>query len=109
MDKENNHEQYEQLVMDGFHTIDTQQSYAVAEADTPKSKKAKGKRDELVIGAKVVINDDVKLFCDGRGIPDYARTAYVKGMDNNTKTILIETKPGGKELGVLFANNVTMV
>lgn len=105
MKKTNTTEEYEQLTID-FGDAFQPQSNADGKAPT---KKNEAQNKELSVGAKVTVNEDVNRFCDGRGIPDYARTAYVKSMGNNTKTILIETEPGGKELGVLFANNVSLV
>ena len=113
MKKNNPVEEYEQLTIDFGDAIEEQPA-AVDEAPVEKNdevpaKKSKVKPKELRVGAKVTVNQDVKRFCDGRGIPDYARIAYIKGMDNKSKTILIESEPNGKEFGVLFAADVSLV
>lgn len=76
--------------------------------DVTTNKKPKAKKT-LVVGAKVKVNPDAKHFCDGRGIPDYARTAYVKRVNSANNTVLIETEPDGKELGLLFSSEITLV
>jgi hypothetical protein len=81
----------------------------IIEEDIQPLKKKKSKHKALTIGSKVVVNEDVKFFCDGSGIPDRARVAYVKGIDNNSKTVLIAVEPDGKEFGVLFTNNVSLL
>ncbi|MBR2399328.1 MAG: hypothetical protein IKA96_05145, partial [Alistipes sp.] len=68
----------------------------------------KTKQKELEVGAAVTVNPEAKRFCDGRGIPDYARKAYIKRLNPATKTVLIETEPNGKELGLLFMSDVVL-
>lgn len=68
-------------------------------AKTPEEK-------TLEVGGMVSVKPETKRFCDGRGIPDYARTAFIKRINDANKTIVVETKPNGKELGVLFIADV---
>ena len=61
------------------------------------------------IGAKVMVNPEIRCFCDGKGIPDCAREAYIKYLNLNNKTIVIESKPFGKEYGLLLMSQVTLI
>lgn len=92
MKKKNIEEEYEQL------RIDFGNELSVVDKD---------KRIE--VGAKVEIKPEAQRFCDGRGVPDCARTAYVKRINLESNTILIETEPNGKELGLLFIHEVIAV
>lgn len=104
MKKVNTYEEHEQL------TIDLNDEISVVEATEESSKPVeKVKQKELEIGAAVIVKPETKRFCDGRGIPDYARKAYVKRLIPATKTVLIETEPNGKELGLLFISDVEVV
>lgn len=102
MKKTNIHDEYEQLTMDFGDEVP-----AVETVEEPKPTK-KTKQKELEVGAAVTVNPEAKRFCDGRGIPDYARKAYIKRLNPATKTVLIETEPNGKELGVLFVSDVVL-
>lgn len=103
MKKTNTHEEYEQL------TIDIGDEIPAAEIVKEESKSAeKAKQKEFKVGAVVAVNPEAKRFCDGRGIPDYARKAYIKRLNTATKTVLIETEPDGKELGLLFISDVVL-
>lgn len=102
MKKTNTNEEYEQLTMDFGDEIP-----AVETVEEPKPAK-KTKQKELEVGAVVTVNPEAKRFCDGRGIPDYARKAYIKRLNPATKTVLIETEPNGKELGLLFMSDVAL-
>ena len=103
MKKTNTNEEYEQLTMDFGDEIPAVEA---AEEEPKPAKKAKQK--ELEAGAVVTVNPEAKRFCDGRGIPDYARKAYIKRLNPATKTVLIETEPNGKELGLLFMSDVVL-
>ena len=103
MKQKNTYEEYEQLTMgfgDEIPAVETVE-------EEPKSTK-KTKQKELEVGAVVTVNPEAKRFCDGRGIPDYARKAYIKRLNPATKTVLIETEPNGKELGLLFMSDVVL-
>lgn len=102
MKKTNTHEEYEQLTMDFGDDITPAET--VEEEAEPKKKKAK----EFDVGAEVTINPEVKRFCDGRGIPDYARKACIKRINPANKTVLLESAPNGKEYGLLFVTDVTL-
>lgn len=100
MKKTNTYEDYEQLTIDFGDEVP-------AAAEEPKpTKKTKQKR--LEVGVEVAVNPEATHFCDGRGIPDYARRAFIKRYNPN-ETVLLETAPGGKELGLLFAKEVSLV
>lgn len=102
MKKASAHNEYEQLAIDfGGSEVSTE---AAGEESKPKKERAKPR--ELELGTAVVVNPETKRFCDGRGIPDYARKAYIKRINHESKTIVIETEPGGKELGLLFMSDV---
>lgn len=103
MKKTNTNEEYEQLTMDFGDEIPAVET---VEEETKPAKKTKQK--ELEVGAVVTVNPEAKRFCDGRGIPDYARKAYIKRLNPATKTVLIETEPNGKELGLLFISDVVL-
>ena len=103
MKKTNTNEEYEQLTMDFGDEIPAVETVE----EEPKLAK-KTKQKELEVGAAVTVNPEVKRFCDGRGIPDYARKAYIKRLNPATKTVLIETEPNGKELGLLFMSDVVL-
>lgn len=103
MKKTNTHEEYEQLTMDFGDEVPAAET---AEEEVKSSKKTKQK--EFEVGAAVTVNPEAKRFCDGRGIPDYARKAFIKRINPATKTVLIETEPNGKELGVLFTSDVVL-
>lgn len=105
MKKANVNEEYEQLTMDfgeDFTPVET-----IENETKPKKKKTKAKGFEL--GAEIAVNPEIKRFCDGRGIPDYARRAYIKRINLENKTIVIETEPNGKQLGLLFMSDVTLI
>ena len=104
MKKTNAHEEYEQRTMDFGDEIPAVET---GEKEPKPAKKTKQK--EFEVGAAVTVNPEAKHFCDGRGIPDYARKAFIKRINPATKTVLIETEPNGKELGVLFASDVVLV
>ena len=94
--KKNNHkhDEYEQLTI----SID-----ATAErCDVQTAGK------DIEIGDKVIINPSVTKFCNGRGIPDYVRTAYVTRINTGNKTVVISTEPDGKGLGLLFLSDITL-
>lgn len=100
MKKTNTYEDYEQLTIDfGDEVPTTAEEYHSAK---------KSKQKKLKVGAEVTINPEVTHFCDGRGIPDYARKAFIKRCNPN-QTILLESEPGGRELGLLFAKEVSLV
>lgn len=103
MKKTNTNEEYEQLTMDFGDEIPAAET---VKEETKPTKKTKQK--ELEVGAVVTVNPEAKRFCDGRGIPDYARKAYIKRLNPATKTVLIETEPNGKELGLLFMSDVVL-
>lgn len=103
MKKTNMNEEYEQLAMD-FND----ETSANETTDVPKSTK-KTKQKDFEIGAAIIVKPEIKRFCDGRGIPDYARNAYIKRFNHGNKTVLIEAEPGGKELGVLLMSHVILV
>ena len=103
MKKTNTNEEYEQLTMDFGDEIPAVETVE----EEPKPAK-KTKQKELEVGAVVTVNPEAKRFCDGRGIPDYARKAYIKRLNPTTKTVLIETEPNGKELGLLFMSDVVL-
>ena len=103
MKKTNTNEEYEQLTMD----FGDETSAVETVEEEPKPAK-KTKQKELEVGAVVTVNSEAKRFCDGRGIPDYARKAYIKRLNPATKTVLIETEPNGKELGLLFMSDVVL-
>lgn len=94
--KKTNNKEYEQLTIDFGDDLPT----------TPETIETKAK--EFEVGAPVIVNHDAKRFCDGRGIPDYARKAYIKRINPESKTILIESEPNGREYGLLFMTNVTL-
>ena len=100
MKKTNTYEDYEQLTIDFGDEVP-----AVAEEPKP-TKKIKQKR--LEVGVEVTVNPEATHFCDGRGIPDYARRAFIKRCNSN-QTVLLESEPGGKELGLLFVKEVSLV
>lgn len=104
MKKTNTHEEYEQLTMDFGDDI----SPAEAVEEEAESKKKKMQKKEFEVGAEVTINPEVKRFCDGRGIPDYARKACIKRINPANKTILLESAPNGKEYGLIFMTDVTL-
>ena len=104
MKKTNINEEYEQLTMDFGDEIPAVETVE----EEPKPAK-KTKRKELEVGAAVTVNPEAKRFCDGRGIPDYARKAYVKRINFDSKTVLIESEPNGKEYGLLFIADVVLV
>lgn len=104
MKKTSNHEEYEQLTID--FGDDVAPVEVTEEDDEPKKKRAKGREGE--IGAEITVNPEVKLFCDGCGIPDYARKAYIKRINFDNNTVLIESAPNGKEYGLLFMSDVTL-
>lgn len=102
MTKITDHEEYEQFVFDfGDEFV----SAETIEESEPENEKP----NELSVGAEVTIKPETKLFCDGRGIPDYARKAYIKRINHNNKTVLLESAPNGKEYGLLFVSDVTLV
>lgn len=103
MKQKNTYEEYEQLTM-GFG--DEVLAAETVEEDHKPVKKTKQK--EFKVGTAVTVNPEAKRFCDGRGIPDYARKAYIKRLNPATKTVLIETEPNGKELGLLFMSDVVL-
>ena len=103
MKKTNTNEEYEQLTTDFGDEISAVET---VEEEIKPTKKTKQK--ELEVGAAVTVNPEAKRFCDGRGIPDYARKAYVKRVNSDSKTVLIESKPNGKEYGLLFMTDVTL-
>ena len=102
MTKITDHVEYEQFVFDfGDEFV----SAETIEESEPENEKP----NELSVGAEVTIKPETKLFCDGRGIPDYARKAYIKRINHNNKTVLLESAPNGKEYGLLFVSDVTLV
>lgn len=103
MKKTNTNEEYEQLTMDFGDEI-----LAVETVEEEPKPTKKTKQKELEVSAVVTVNPEAKRFCDGRGIPDYARKAYIKRLNPATKTVLIETEPNGKELGLLFMSDVVL-
>lgn len=103
MKKTNINEEYEQLTMDFGDEIP-----AVKTVEEEPKPAEKTKQKELEVGAVVTVNPEAKRFCDGRGIPDYARKAYIKRLNPATKTVLIETEPNGKELGLIFMSDVVL-
>ena len=101
MAKKKNNLEYEQISI--F-------SEEVSEAtDTSRNIESCAVSKEFKVGAKIRINSNVRLFCDGYGIPDYAREAYIKRINEYNKTIVIETKPNGKQLGVLLQKDVVVI
>lgn len=100
MKKTNTYEDYEQLTIDFGDEVP-----AVEEAPKPVKKTTQKK---LEVGAEVTVNSEATHFCDGRGIPDYARRAFIKRYNSN-ETVLLESEPGGKEFGLLFAKEVSLV
>ena len=110
MKKTNTNEEYEQLTMDfgdeipAVETVEEEPKRAALLAQ----EEYEAKQKELEVGAVVTVNPEAKRFCDGRGIPDYARKAYIKRLNPATKTVLIETEPNGKELGLLFMSDVVL-
>lgn len=104
MKKTNNHEEYEQLTMDFGDDI----TPAEVADETAEPKKTREKHN-LEAGTKVSVKPEVKKFCDGRGIPDYARTAYVKRINPANNIVVIESEPNGKEFGTLFASDIVAV
>lgn len=103
MKKTNNLEEYEQLTIDlGDETI-------TVEAMDEQVESKKTKKKELRAGAKITVKPETKKFCDGRGIPDYARTAYVKRINATNTIVVIESEPNGKEFGTLFASDIIVV
>ena len=106
MRKTNIHEENEQItaVLDnGFIASELEP------VEGPIEPKKKPKVKELKVGTAVTVNPEVKRFCDGRGIPDYARKAYIKRFNLNNQTVLIESEPNGKEYGLLFIRDVTLL
>ena len=103
MKKTNTNEEYEQLTMDFGDEIPAVETVE----EEPKPTK-KTKQKELEVGAAVTVNLEAKRFCDGRGIPDYARKAYVKPINADGKTVLIESEPNGKEYGLLFMTDIAL-
>lgn len=78
-------------------------------ADKPKKSKTKTKVKKFEVGTKIAVNPETKLFCDGRGIPDYARVAYVKHINYASETLLIGGESNGKTYGLLFMEDVTVM
>ena len=105
MKKTNNNEKYEQLTIDFCDEI----TPVELPDETPEVKGKKAKVNNFIVGGAVTVNAEVKRFCDGRGIPDYARNAYIKRINPGSKTIVIESEPNGKEYGLLFMNDVSLV
>ena len=103
MKQKNTYEEYEQLTMDFGDEIPAVETVE----EEPKPAK-KTKQKELEVGAAVTVNPEAKRFCDGRGIPDYARKAYIKRINSDSKTVLIESEPNGKEYGLLFMTDVAL-
>lgn len=104
MKKTNTHEEYEQLTMDFGDEIPAVET--IGEAPKPAKKT---KQKELEVGAMVAVNPETKRFCDGKGVPDYARKAYIKRINITNSTVLIETEPNGKELGLLFMSDISLI
>lgn len=65
------------------------------------------KEEKFRTGAEVTVKPEITRFCDGRGIPSYARRAFIKRYNPNG-TVLIESAPDGKELGLLLASQVDL-
>ena len=103
MKKTNVHEEYEQLAIDFGDEVPAAET---VEENPKPTKRTKPK--EFKVGVAITVNPEVKRFCDGRGIPDYARKAYIKRLNHANKTVLIETEPNGKELGLLFMSDVVL-
>ncbi len=112
MKKKNIIEEYEQLTFEFNEEAPSAESVEEVVAEEKIAKKDEEvelKTSETIgIGSKITVNPDVKKFCDGLGIPDYARTAYVKRINASNDTVVIETTPGGRELGLLFLSNITL-
>ena len=102
MKNTNKHDEYEQL------NIDIVDEGLIADTIEEIKPAKRAKRKDLEVGAAITINPEIKRFCDGMGIPDYARKAYIKRINPANKTVLIETEPNGKELGVLFMSDVVL-
>lgn len=100
----NNDNEYEQIAIDfGDALCTTEHSMEYAESQEDKTSEK-----EIEVGAAIIVKPEIKRFCDGHGIPDCAREAYVKRLNLATKTVLIETEPNGKELGLLFMSDVML-
>lgn len=104
MKKQTKTEEYEQLAIDFGDEAAISASEEV-QVEEPVEVIPERKLD---IGAKVTVNAECKHFCDGRGVPDYARTAYIKRINTNNKTVVIETQPDGEELGLLFISDIAI-
>ena len=103
MKKLDTHEKYEQVTFDLGENFD---AVKVFEKETESEKNCER---EFKTGDKVAVAPTTKRFCDGRGIPDYAREAYIKRLNFTSKTVLLESEPNGKELGLLFISDVTLI
>lgn len=104
MKNANIHEEYEHPTLDFGNSFDVMESLK----EDSENKEEKATTKEFEAGDKITVKQETTHFCDGRGIPDYARTAYIKRVIPAHKTVLIESTPNGKELGLLFISDIIL-
>lgn len=104
MKNTNMNEEYEQSTLDFGDSLNVIENLK----EDSKTKEEKSTTKEFEVGDKIAVKQETTHFCDGRGIPDYARTAYIKRIIPAHKTVLIESTPNGKELGLLFISDIIL-
>lgn len=102
MKKTTKQNEYEQI------TIDFEEAVVTAAEDSKEAPPIDEEVKQFTIGAQVIVKPTAQRFCGGNGIPDYARTAYIRGINTDSQTVLIGPKDTGRSYGLLFMDEVTL-
>ena len=102
MKKTTKQNEYEQL------TIEFEEAVVTAAEDSKEAPPIDEEVKHFTIGAQVIVKPTAQRFCGGNGIPDYARTAYIRRINMDNKTILIGPNGTGRPYGLLFMDEVTL-